>query len=54
MASQLTIPHSQIEKNDIPGAEHRNENGLEDTERNKTSAIPNFMPQILLNDEIVK
>ena len=43
-----------MKENDIPGAEHWNENDLEDTERNKSSAIPNFMPQILPNDKIVK
>ena len=47
-------PHSQIENDEIPGTEYPNENDLEDTETNKTSAIPNFMPQILPDDEIAK
>ena len=46
--------HSQIENDEIPGTEYPNENDLEDTETNKTSAIPNFMPQILPDDEIAK
>ena len=47
-------PHSQIENNETPWAEYPNENDSEDTETNKTSTIPNFMPQILPNDEIGK
>ena len=42
--------HSQIENDETPGAEYPNE----DTKTNKTSAIPNFMPQILPDDEIAK
>ena len=37
-------PQSQIENDETPGAEYLNENNSEDTETNKTSAIPNFMP----------
>ena len=37
-------PHSKFENDGTPGAEYRNENNSEDTETNKTSAIPNFMP----------
>ena len=37
------------QKQNIP-----NENDSEDTEPNKTFAIPNFMPQILPVDEIAK
>ena len=47
-------PHSQIENDETPGAEYANENDSEDTETNKTSTIPNFMPQILPDDAIVK
>ena len=47
-------PHSQIENDETPEAEYPNGNDSEDTETNKTSAIPNFMPQILPDDEIAK
>ena len=47
-------PHNQKENDEIPKAEYSNENDSEDTERNKTSAIPHFMPQVLLDDEIEK
>ena len=47
-------PHSQIENNEIPGAEYPNENVSEDAEANKTFAIPNFMPKILPDDQIVE
>ena len=47
-------PHSQIENDEIPGAEYPNENDSEVTRTNKTSAIPNFIPQILPDDEIAK
>ena len=33
------------------GAENPNENDSEDKEINKTSALPNFMPKILPDDE---
>ena len=40
-------------KNDATlGAEYTNENDSEDTERNKTSAIPNFIPKIISDDQI--
>ena len=45
-------PYGQIEKDETPGAEYPNENDSEHTETNKTSAIPNFIPQILPDDEI--
>ena len=35
-------------------AEHPNKNDSEDTETNKTSGIPNFMPHVLSDDEITK
>ena len=47
-------PLSQIENDETPGAEYPNENDLEDTETNKTSVIPGFMPQILPDDEIAE
>ena len=37
-------PHSQIENEETQEAEYPNENDSEDTETNKTSEIPNFMP----------
>ena len=46
--------HIQIENDETQGAEFPNENGSEDTETNKTSAIPNFIPKILQDDEITK
>ena len=45
-------PHSKIENDEISGAEYPNDNDSEDTETNKTSAVPTFMPQILPDDEI--
>ena len=45
-------PHSQIENDEISGAEFPNDNDSEGTEINKTSAVPNFLPQILPDDEI--
>ena len=47
-------PHSQIENGGIPGAEYPNDNDSEDTETNKTSTIPTFMPQILADNEIAE
>ena len=46
--------HSQIENDETPGVEYPNENYSEDTEKNKTSAVLEFKPQILPNDEITK
>ena len=46
--------HSQIENDEIPGAEYPNDNDSEDIETNKTSTIRTFMPQILPDDEIVQ
>ena len=47
-------PHSQIESDETPETEYPIENEPEDTETNKTSAIPNFIPQILPDDESVR
>ena len=47
-------PYSQTENDEIPGAEHPNENDSEDTKTNKTSTIPNFMPQVLPDDGMAK
>ena len=47
-------PHSQIQNNQTSEAEYANQNDSENIETNKTSAIPNLMPQILPDDEIVK
>ena len=43
-----------MENHETPGAEYPNANDSEDTETNRTSALPNFMPQILPDDEIAK
>ena len=43
-----------MENDETSGAEYPNENDSEDTETNKTSAIPTFTPQILPDDEIAK
>ena len=45
-------PHSQIENEEKPGAKYPNESDSEKSETNKTSTLPNFMPQILPDDEI--
>ena len=45
-------PHSQIENEEKPGAEYPNKSDSEESETNKTSTLPNFMPQILPDDEI--
>ena len=47
-------PHGQIENDETLEAGYPNENDSEDTKTNKTSAIPNFMPQVLPDDEIAK
>ena len=47
-------PHCQIQNDETPEAEYPNENYSEDTETNKTSDTPNFMPQVLPDDEIAK
>ena len=47
-------PHSQIEHDEIPGAEYPNGNDSEDTETRKTCTIPTFMLQILPDDEIAE
>ena len=46
--------HSQIENHETSGAGYLNENISEDTKTNKTSAIPNFIPQILPDDKSAK
>ena len=46
--------YSQIENGETTGPKYSNENDSEDTETNKTSVIPNFMPQILPDHEITK
>ena len=46
--------YSQIENDETAGEKYSNGNDSEDTETNKTSAIPNFMPQILPDHEIAK
>lgn len=52
----LTIkdPHSQIANNKTPVAEYPNENDSEYTEGNRVFAIPNFMSQVVPDDEIAK
>ena len=47
-------PHSQIESDEMPGAKCRNENDSEDKQINKSLAIPNYMPKILLDDEVTE
>ena len=47
-------PCSQIENDEIPGAESPNDNDSEDTEKSKTSTIPTFMPQILPDNKIAE
>ena len=47
-------PHSQVENDEIPGAEYPYNNDSEDTKINKTPTIPTFMPQILPNDDIME
>ena len=46
--------HSQIENDETSEAEYLNENDSGDTETNKTSTIPTFVPQILPVGEIAK
>ena len=46
-------PHSQIENNETPEAEYPNESDS-DEETNRIFALPNFMPQILPDDEIAE
>ena len=45
---------SQIKNNETLGAEYPNQNDSDDTETNKTSAVPNFMPNTSPDDEIPK
>ena len=47
-------PGSQIKNDEIPGAEYPNENDSEDMETNKTSEIPNFMSNVLADNEIAE
>ena len=44
--------HSQIENDETPGPEHPKESDSKERETKKTSALPNFIPQILPDDEI--
>ena len=44
--------HIQIWNDDTPGAEYANESDSEKRETKKTSALPNFILQILRDDEI--
>ena len=43
-------PYRQTENDERRGAEYCNESHSEEGETNKTSAPPNFMPQILPDD----
>ena len=45
-------PHIQIENDGTPGPEYPNDSDSEEGETNNNSALPNFMPQILPDDEI--
>ena len=47
-------PHSQTENDETSEPEYPNESKLEEGETNKISALPNFMPQILTDDEIAE
>ena len=47
-------PHSQIENHETPQAQYPNESDLEEKETNRTFALPNFMLQILPDNEIVE
>ena len=47
-------PYSQIENDETPGAEYPNEGESEKEETDKTSALSNFLPQILPDDEIAE
>ena len=40
-------PHSQIQNDEAPGTEYCNENESEDTQANKISTVPSFIPEIL-------
>ena len=40
-------PYSQIGNDETPGAEYPNESDSENEDTNRTSALSNFMPQIL-------
>ena len=47
-------PHSQIEHDEIPGAEYSNGNDSKHTETRKTCTIRTFMLQISPDDEIAE
>ena len=47
-------PHNQIQNNQTSEAKYANQNDSENIETNKTSAIRNFMSQILPDNEIAK
>ena len=46
--------HRQIENDETPGTKNSDENESGDTEKSKTSAITNFIPKILPDDEIAE
>ena len=46
--------HSQIEKDETVGAEYPSKNDSEEGETNIIFAIPNFIPQVLPDDEIAE
>ena len=48
----LMHQNSQIKNDETPGTEYPSESDSKEGKTNKTSPIPNFMPQILLDDEI--
>ena len=47
-------PQSQIENDKTPGAEYSNESYSENRKTNKATAIANFMPKILPDNEIAQ
>ena len=47
-------PQSQIEKDETTVAEYPNESDREEVQTNRTTALPDFLPQILLDDKIAQ
>ena len=47
-------PHGKIQNDEKPEVEYPNESDLEEGETNKTFALPNFMSQILPDNEIAE
>ena len=45
-------PHSEIENDETPEAGHLNDLDSEERETKKTTALSNFKPKILADDEI--